>query len=85
MLDVTRTRDYIFQEVEDVMTLGFKNRRVKRLYGGEDVKEWSDIRRRAEKQPRILGAADRLESLAALPRTGLRRCAVIAWANTALT
>jgi proteic killer suppression protein len=49
------------------MIIGFKDKRLKRLYGGEDVKEWSDIRRQAEKRLRILDAADRLETLAALP------------------
>jgi proteic killer suppression protein len=47
---------------------GYKDPNVKRLlYDGGDVKMWRAIRRQAEKQLRVLDAADRLETLMLLP------------------
>jgi proteic killer suppression protein len=53
------------------MIQGFKDRDVKRLYYGEDVKKWAAIRRQAEKRLRVLDAADRLETLMLLPSNRL--------------
>ena len=49
------------------MILSYKDRRVERLYLGEDIKAWSSIRRQAEKRLRILDSVDRLETLMILP------------------
>ena len=53
------------------MILNYKDKRVERLYGGEDIKAWSSIRRQAEKRLRILDSADRLETLRLLPSNRL--------------
>ena len=53
------------------MILNYKDKRVERLYGGEDIKVWSSIRRQAEKRLRILDSADRLETLRLLPSNRL--------------
>ena len=53
------------------MILSYKDRRVERLYQGEDIKAWSSIRRQAEKRLRVLDSADRLETLMILPSNRL--------------
>ena len=49
------------------MIQSYKDPKVKKLYEGEDIRIWTEIRRQAEKRLRILDAADRLESLMLLP------------------
>ena len=49
------------------MIQSYKDLRVKKLYAGENVREWAAIRRQAEKRLRILDAADRIETLMLLP------------------
>ncbi|MDL2329495.1 type II toxin-antitoxin system RelE/ParE family toxin [Desulfosarcina sp. OttesenSCG-928-A07] len=49
------------------MIQSYKDPKVKKLYGGENIKKWASIRRQAEKRLRILDAADRLETLMSLP------------------
>lgn len=53
------------------MIQSYKDQKVRRLYEGEDIKAWADIRRQAEKRLRILDAADRLEALMLLPSNRL--------------
>jgi proteic killer suppression protein len=54
-----------------VMIQSYKDDRVRKLYDGETVIIWSNIHRQAEKRLRILDAADKLETLMALPSNRL--------------
>jgi proteic killer suppression protein len=49
------------------MIQSYKDPKVERLYGGENIRIWTALRRQAEKRLRILDAADRLETLMLLP------------------
>lgn len=49
------------------MIQNYRDQRVKKIYDGEDIREWAAIRRQAERRLRVLDAADRLETLMLLP------------------
>ena len=49
------------------MIQSYKDRRVERLYAGENIPAWVAIRRQAERRLRVVDAADRLETLMLLP------------------